>query len=168
MKRIAFAFATALFLGAITIALIKVGSDVLANRAAKSSSSSAQNTRCNVTIKVGKPTLTGALPRPTHVNVSWIVENLPSCYRISNSRVTFNIVARDGTNDTIGPLTINGDGATASARIALPSARLDRLFPPDKPAVITATVQTTAVPIAPSYTHTDVETVEVTAKKKEK
>jgi hypothetical protein len=30
--------------------------------------------------------------------------------------------------------------------------------------VITATVQTTAVPVAPSYTHTDVETAEVTRK----
>lgn len=163
MKRIAIVFATALILGAITIAQTKSGFDVLTNPATKSSLESAQNTQCNVTIKLGKPTLTGALPRPSHVNVSWAVENLPSCYRISSSRVTFNIVARDGTDERIGPLTINGDGARASARIALPSARLDRLFPPNKPAVITSTVQTTAVPIAPSYTHTDVETVEVKA-----
>ena len=164
MKRIAFAFATALIMGAITIAQTKPGLDILTNPATKSSLAAAQNTQCNVTIKLGKPTLTGALPRPTHVNVSWTVENLPSCYRIINSRVTFNIVARDGTNETIGPLTINGDAARASARITLPAARLDRLFPPNNPAVITATVQTTAVPVAPSYTHTDVETAEVTRK----
>src|SRR5262245_8220512 len=112
MKRIAFAFATALILGVITIAQTKSGFDVLTNPATKSSVASAQNTQCNVTINVGKPTLTGALPRPTHVNVSWTVENLPSCYRISNSRVTFNIVAQDGTNITLGPVTINGAGAT--------------------------------------------------------
>ena len=128
MKRIAFAFVTALILGVITIAQTEPGFDVLTNPATRSSETSAQNTQCNVTIKVGKPTLTGALPRPTYVSVGWTVANLPSCYRIINSRVTFNIVARDGTNDTIGPLTINGDAAWPSARIALPPARLDRLF----------------------------------------
>ncbi len=160
MKRIAFAFAIALILSAITIALTKLGSDVLANPAAKSSATSAQNTQCNVTIKVGKPTLTGALPRPTRVNVSWTVENLPPCYRVSNSRVTFNIVAHDGTNETM-IRNINGDATTASVPINIPNAKLDKLFPINRPAVITASVQTTAVPIAPSYTHTDVQTTEV-------
>jgi hypothetical protein len=160
MKRIAFALAIALILCAITIALVKLGSDARANPAAKSWAPSAQNKQCNVTIKVARPTLTGPLPRPTNVNVSWTVENLPSCYRISGSRVTFNIVAQDGTNETI-IRNINGDGATASAPINIPNAKLDRLFPINRPAVITATVQTTAVPIAPSYTHTDVQTAEV-------
>jgi len=161
MKRIAFPLAITLILCAITIALTNLGSDAWANPADESSAPSAQNKQCNVTIKVGKPTLTGPLPRPTHVNVSWTVENLALCYRISSSRVTFNIVAQDGTNDTLGPVTIKGDRTTASVPISLPVARLDKLFPKNKPAVITATVQTTAVPIAPSYTHTDVETVEV-------
>jgi len=160
MKRIAFALAIALILCAITIPLTNLGSDAQANPVDESSAPSAQNKQCNVTIKVGKPTLTGPLPRPTHVNVSWTVENLPSCYRISGSRVTFNIVAQDGTNETIR-WNINGKGATASAPINIPSARLEKLFPINRPVVITATVETSAVPIAPSYTHTDVQTAEV-------
>jgi hypothetical protein len=160
MKRIAFALSIALILCAITIALTKLRSDARANPAAKSSATSAQNTKCNVTIKVGRPTLTGPLPRPTHINVSWIVENLPLCYRISGSRVTFNIVAQDGTNETI-KWNINGNATTATAPINIPSARLEKLFPINRPAVITATVETSAVPIAPSYTHTDVQTAEV-------
>src|SRR5215510_744191 len=160
MKRIAFALSIALILCAITIALTKLGSDAWANSAAKSSATSAQNKQCNVTIKVGKPTLTGPLPRPTHVNVSWTVENLPLCYRISGSRVTFNIVAQDGTNETIKS-NINGNATTATAPINIPGARLEKLFPINRPAVITATVETSAVPIAPSYTHTDVQTAEV-------
>lgn len=160
MKRIAFALAIALILSAITIALTKLGSDVWANPDAKSSAPSAQNKQCNVTIIVGRPTLSGPLPRPTHVNVSWTVENLPSCYRVSGSRVTFNIVAQDGMNETIR-WNINGNATTASAAINIPSARLEKLFPINRPAVITATVETNAVPIAPSYTHTDVQTAEV-------
>jgi hypothetical protein len=160
MKRIAFALSIALTLCAITIALTKLRSDARGNPAAKSSATSAQNTHCNVTIKVGRPTLTGPLPRPTHINVSWTVENLPLCYRISGSRVTFNIVAQDGTNETI-IRNINGNATTASAPINIPSARLEKLFPINRPAVITATVETNAIPIAPSYTHTDVQTAEV-------
>jgi hypothetical protein len=160
MKRIAFALAIALSICAITIALTKLGSDALANPAAKSPAPSAQNTQCNVTIKVGRPTLTGPLPRPTHVNVSWTVENLPACYRISGSRITFNIVAQDGTNETIAR-NISGNATTASAPINIPNAKLEKLFPINRPAVITATVETNAVPIAPSYTHTDVQTSEV-------
>ena len=160
MKRIAFPLAIALILCAITITPTNLGSDAWANPADESSAPSAQNKQCNVTIKVGKPTLTGPLPRPTHVNVSWTVENLPLCYRISSSRVTFNIVAQDGANETI-KWNINGNGATASAPINIPTARLEKLFPINRPAVITATVETNAVPIAPSYTHTDVQTAEV-------
>jgi hypothetical protein len=160
MKRIAFPLAIALILCAITITLTNLGSDAWANPADESSAPSAQNKQCNVTIKVGKPTLTGPLPRPTHVNVSWTVENLPLCYRISSSRVTFNIVAQDGTNETI-KWNINGNTTTASAPINIPSARLEKLFPINRPAVITATVETSALPIAPSYTHTDVQTAEV-------
>jgi hypothetical protein len=160
MKRIAFPLAIALILCAITIALTNLGSNAWANPADESSAPSAQNKQCNVTIKVGKPTLTGPLPRPTHVNVSWTVENLPLCYRISGSRVTFNIVAQDGTNETI-KWNINGNATTASAPINIPSARLEKLFQINRPAVITATVETSAVPIAPSYTHTDVQTAEV-------
>jgi hypothetical protein len=160
MKRIAFPLAIALILCAITIALTDLGSDAWANPADESSAPSAQNKQCNVTIKVGKPTLTGPLPRPTHVNVSWTVENLPLCYRVSASRVTFNIVAQDGANETI-KWNINGNATTASAPINIPSARIEKLFPINRPAVITATVETTAVPIAPSYTHTDVQTAEV-------
>jgi hypothetical protein len=163
MKRIAFGLAIALIICAITIALTKLGSDAWATPAAKSSETSAQNKQCNVTIKVGSPTLTGPLPRPTHVNVSWTVENLPACYRISGSRVTFNIVAQDGTNETI-IRNINGNATTASAPINIPSARIEKLFPINRPAVITATVETNAVPIAPSYTHTDVQTAEVIRK----
>jgi hypothetical protein len=160
MKRIAFPLAIALILCAITIAQTNLGSNSWANPADESSAPSAQNKQCNVTIKVGKPTLTGPLPRPTHVNVSWTVENLPLCYRISGSRVTFNIVAQDGTNETI-KWNINGNATTASAPINIPSARIEKLFPINRPAVITATVETSAVPIAPSYTHTDVQTAEV-------
>jgi hypothetical protein len=160
MKKIAFALSIALILCVITIALTKLRSDARANPATKSFATSAQNTQCNVTIKVGRPTLTGPLPRPTHVNVSWTVENLPLCYRISGSRITFNIVAQDGTNETI-TRNINGNATTASAPINIPSARLEKLFPVNRPAVITATVETNAVPIAPSYTHTDVQTAEV-------
>jgi hypothetical protein len=160
MIRIAFPLAITLILCAITITLTNLGSDARANPADESSAPSAQNKQCNVTIKVGKPTLTGPLPRPTHVNVSWTVENLPLCYRISASRVTFNIVAQDGANETI-KWNINGNATTASAPINIPSARLEKLFPINRPAVITATVETTAVPIAPSYTHTDVQTAEV-------
>ena len=160
MKRIAFPLAMALIICAITITPTNLGSDAWANPADESSAPSAQNKQCNVTIKVGKPTLTGPLPRPTHVNVSWTVENLPLCYRISSSRVTFNIVAQDGTNETI-KWNINGNATTASAPINIPSARLEKLFPINRPAVITATVETSAVPIAPSYTHTDVQTAEV-------
>ena len=160
MKRIAFPLAIALILCAITITPTNIGSGAWANPADESSAPSAQNKQCNVTIKVGKPTLTGPLPRPTHVNVSWTVENLPSCYRISGSRVTFNIVAQDGANETI-KWNINGNATTASAPINIPTARLEKLFPINRPAVITATVETSAVPIAPSYTHTDVQTAEV-------
>ncbi len=160
MKRITLALAPAFILGAITIAMTKPGSDVRASLDANSSAGPAQNTHCNVKIKVGRPALTGALPRPTSVNVSWTVENLPPCYRISSSRVTFNLVAQDGTNETIVRI-INGDGASASAPINIPSAKLDKLFPINRPAAITATVQTIAVPIAPSYLHTDVQTAEV-------
>jgi hypothetical protein len=160
MIRIAFPLAIALILCAITITLTKLGSDARAKPDDESSAPSAQNKQCNVTIKVGKPTLTGPLPRPTHVNVSWTVENLPLCYRVSASRVTFNIVAQDGANETI-KWNINGNATTASAPINIPSARIEKLFPINRPAVITATVETTAVPIAPSYTHTDVQTAEV-------
>jgi len=160
MKRIAFAIAITLILCAITIALTILGSDARTNPAAMPSATSEQNTQCNVTIKVGKPTLTGPLPRPTHVNVSWTVENLAPCYRVSNSRVTFNIVSQDGANETI-KWNVSGNATTASAPINIPSARLEKLFPINRPAVITATVETNAVPIAPSYTHTDVQTAEV-------
>jgi hypothetical protein len=121
----------------------------------------AMNADCRLKITTNAPTLVGPLYHPESVNVSWTVDNVPPCYRISSIQVTFNIVQRDGDNKQ-KIVNVPGNATSASAQLLLNVPEAARLFKKDRPTPVTATVVATAVPVDSQIRTSDVETSEVT------
>lgn len=116
---------------------------------------------CRVRLTVNAPTLAGPLYHPDSVSVTWTIDNVPPCYRITSQQVTFNIVQRDGDNiQKIVNVAGNVTSATKELLINAPEAA--KLFKKDRPTTVTATVVATAVPIDNTVRGTDVESSEVT------
>ena len=123
--------------------------------------SAAATADCRVRLTVNAPTLAGPLYHPDSVSVTWTIDNVPPCYRISGQTVTFNIVQRDGGNIQ-KIVNVAGNATSATKELLINAAEADRLFKRDRPTTITATVVATAVPIDNQIRGTDVETAEVT------
>lgn len=128
---------------------------------ASASATPATSAECRLKLTTLAPTLTGPLYHPESVNVSWTVDNVPPCYRISGIQVTFNIVQRDGDNKQ-KIVNVPGNATSASAQLLLNAPEAAKLFKKDRPTTVTATVIATAVPIDSQIRGTDVETSEVT------
>jgi hypothetical protein len=93
--------------------------------------------------------------------VTWTIDNVPPCFRITSHTVTFNIVQRDGGN-VQKIVTVPGSVTSATKELLINAPEAARLFKKDRPTSITATVVATAVPIDSQIRGTDVESAEFT------
>lgn len=109
---------------------------------ASASATSAQGADCRVRLTVNNPQLQGPTAFPQGARVSWTIDNVPPCYRISGIQVTFNFTLADGSaKQKIVNVAGNATQAQTQLNLAAPLPRQDR------PTVITATVVAQAVPI---------------------
>ncbi|MBO0721072.1 MAG: hypothetical protein J2P41_09630 [Blastocatellia bacterium] len=100
---------------------------------------------CELQITVNPPIFNGSPAKPENAVASWAINNLPSCYRISATEVTFSFTLANGK--TVSKTATPATGLTS---VALswpgPTGPLD---PPVRPKELTTTVKVTAVPIDP-------------------
>lgn len=110
--------------------------------ATPASATPATTNDCRVRLTVNDPILNGSPASPQGARVTWTVDNVPPCYRISGFQVTFNFTLADGSSHQ---RVVNAAGTANMAGVAL---NLNTPLPRrDRPTVITATVVATAVPI---------------------
>jgi hypothetical protein len=128
------------FLSFITLTIIAVWS--LASSSNTTASAAATPTECKVKLTVNDPTLKGTPANPQGARVTWTVDQVPPCYRLSGIRATFNFTLADGSvhqkEVNVAP---NATQAQVELNLTAPLAKRDR------PTVITSTVVATAVPI---------------------
>jgi hypothetical protein len=132
-----------MFISMLSLAALVVGGYVL--RGAKPASASATMTMfacARPSFTLNQPQLQGTPASPTGVRVTWSNVTVPDCYRISEFKVTFNAVLRNGDTRNL-EVTVPGNATQAQSAINVAGP----LPPGDRPTVITATVVANAVPI---------------------
>jgi hypothetical protein len=131
-----------LFVSMISFAALMVWSFALRGvTPASASATSATFTCARPSFTLNQPVLQGTPANPTGVRVTWSNVTVPDCYRISEFKVTFNAVLRNGDTRDLS-VTVPGNATQAQAAI-----NTGPVPPGNRPTVITATVVAVAVPI---------------------
>jgi len=117
------------------------------------STTSAQAGNCALQLTVNQPSLTGTVVSPKKVGVTWQVTNVPPCYKITETKVTFT-VTQNNNSTIIKHVTIPGPGNAALADLGLG----ENLPPPQRPNAIIAEVNVKAEPIDPIKRRTESNT----------
>jgi hypothetical protein len=68
---------------------------------------------CALEISVNRPAFVGTARDPQTASVTWNIINLPECYRINESNVTFTITRNNQPNVVIDT-TVTGDATSTS------------------------------------------------------
>src|SRR5262245_37214121 len=81
---------------------------------ASASSTSAVN--CALQVTVNRPAFVGTAQNPQSASVTWNVTNLPPCYEITESEVTYTITRNNQPNVVI-KRTVTGAGTSNSVNL---------------------------------------------------
>jgi hypothetical protein len=111
---------------------------------------------CALQITVNRPAFVGTAQNPQTASVTWNVTNLPPCYQITESEVTFTIT-RNNQPNVVLKKTVTGNGTNTSVNLinAL-GANLAAGFQPN---AIIAEVRVKASAIDPNKTKTESNTL---------
>jgi len=85
-------------------------------KSACASAASAQN--CALQVTVNRPAFVGTAQNPQTASVTWNITNLPPCYQITESEVTFTIT-RNNQRNVVVKKTVVGAGTNSSVDLAL-------------------------------------------------
>lgn len=120
------------------------------------SATSAAN--CALQLTVNKPVFVGTAQNPTSASVGWNITNLPPCYAITESVVTFTITRNNQPNVVINR-TVTGSGTAVLVNLAnILGSNLDPGF---RPNAIVAEVKVKASAIDPNKTRTESNTLAI-------
>src|SRR5262249_11377705 len=121
-------------------ALIAWGFAPSRSTSACASAAGAAAANCALQVSVSKPVFSGTVENPTNASVTWSVTNLPPCYTISESEVTFT-VNRNNKPSVAFKKTISGSATTTTVSLSSLGTNLSKGFQPN---TITAEVRVTA------------------------
>jgi len=146
-----------LFLSLASIAaLITWGFVPGGSKSACASSASAQN--CTLQVTVNRPAFVGTAQNPQSASVTWSVTNLPPCYQITESEVTFTIT-RNNQPNVVLKKTVTGAATTTSVNLV--NALGSNLAAGFQPNAIVAEVRVKASAIDPNKTKTESNTLTI-------
>jgi hypothetical protein len=120
------------------------------------SATSAQN--CALQVTVNRPAFVGTSQNPQTASVTWNITNLPPCYQITESEVTFTITRNNQPNVVIKRTII---GAATNVSVSLVNALGSNLAPGFQPNAIVAEVRVKASAIDPHKTKTESNTLSI-------
>lgn len=120
------------------------------------SASSAQN--CALQVTVNRPAFVGTAQNPQTASVTWNITNLPPCYQITESEVTFTITRNNQPNVVIKRTVI---GAATNVSVSLVNALGANLALGFQPNAIIAEVRVKASAIDPNKTRTESNTLTI-------
>jgi hypothetical protein len=123
-------------------------------KTACASSASAQN--CALQVTVNRPAFVGTAQNPQTASVTWNISNLPPCYQVIESEVTFTITRNNQPNVVI-KRTVTGAGTNLS--VSLINALGSNLALGFQPNAIVAEVRVKASAIDPNKTRTESNTL---------
>jgi hypothetical protein len=125
-------------------------------KSACASAASAQN--CALQVTVNRPAFVGTAQNPQTASVTWSITNLPPCYQITESEVTFTITRNNQPNVVIKRTVI---GAATNVSVSLVNALGSNLAPGFQPNAIVAEVRVKASAIDPNKTRTESNTLTI-------
>jgi hypothetical protein len=125
-------------------------------KSACASSASAQN--CALQVTVNRPAFVGTAQNPQTASVTWNIANLPPCYQITESEVTFTITRNNQPNVVIKRTVI---GAATNVSVSLVNALGANLAAGFQPNAIVAEVRVKASAIDPNKTKTESNTLTI-------
>src|SRR5262245_40912455 len=117
---------------------------------------SAQN--CALQVTVNRPAFVGTAQNPQSASVTWNVTNLPPCYQITESEVTFTIT-RNNQPNVVLKKTVTGAATTTSVNLV--NALGSDLAAGFQPKGIVAEVSMKASAIALDKTETESNTLTI-------
>ncbi len=114
--------------------------------------SSASAANCALQLTVNRPAFVGTAQNPQSASVTWSITNLPPCYQVTESEVTFTITRNNQPNVVIKRTVI---GAGTNVSVSLVNSLGSNLQPGFRPNAITAEVRVKASAIDPNKTKTE-------------
>ena len=117
---------------------------------------SAQN--CALQVTVNRPAFVGTAQNPQTASVTWNITNLPPCYQITESEVTFTIT-RNNQPNVVLKKTVTGAGTNTSVNLV--NALGSNLAAGFQPNAIVAEVRVKASAIDPNKTKTESNTLTI-------
>ena len=113
---------------------------------------------CALQVTVNRPAFVGTAQNPQTASVTWIITNLPPCYQITESEVTFTITRNNQPNVVIKRTVI---GAATNVSVSLVNALGSNLAQGFQPNAIVAEVRVKASAIDPHKTRTESNTLAI-------
>ena len=113
---------------------------------------------CALQIAVNRPAFVGTAEDPQTASVTWSITNLPPCYRITESEVTFTIT-RNNQPNVVVKKTVTGAATNVSA--SLVNTLGSNLTPGFQPNAIVAEVRVKASAIDPHKTKIESNTLTI-------
>ncbi|HMB30117.1 MAG TPA: hypothetical protein VKS99_18540 [Blastocatellia bacterium] len=128
-----------------------------APRGAKSACAAASAAAdCTLQVTVNRPAFVGTVQNPQTASVTWTITNLPPCYQVTESEVTFTITRNNQPNVVI-KRTVTGAGTNVSVNLV--NALGSNLAAGFQPNAIVAEVRVKASAIDPNKTKTESNTL---------
>ena len=118
--------------------------------------SSASATDCTLQVTVNRPAFVGTAQNPQSASVTWNITNLPPCYQVTESEVTFTIT-RNNQPNVVLKKTVTGAATTTAVNLV--SALGSNLAAGFQPNAIVAEVRVKASAIDPNKTKTESNTL---------
>ena len=118
--------------------------------------SAASATDCTLQVTVNRPAFVGTAQNPQSASVTWSITNLPPCYQITESEVTFTIT-RNNQPNVVLKKTVTGSATNTSVNLV--NALGANLAAGFQPNAIVAEVRVKASAIDPNKTKTESNTL---------
>jgi len=113
---------------------------------------------CALQISVNRPAFVGTAQNPQTASVTWSITNLPACYQVTESEVTFTLTRNNQPNVVI-KRTVTG--AATSVAVSLVNALGSNLAAGFQPNAVVAEVRVKASAIDPNKVKTESNTLTI-------
>jgi hypothetical protein len=118
--------------------------------------SAASATDCTLQVTVNRPAFVGTAQNPQSASVTWNITNLPPCYQVTESEVTFTIT-RNNQPNVVLKKTVTGSATNTAVNLV--NALGANLAAGLQPNAIVAEVRVKASAIDPNKTKTESNTL---------
>ncbi len=139
------------------IALIVWGFAPSAAPTACASGAASVQANCALQLTVDRPVFNGTAQDPRSASVHWNITNLPPCYQIAETTVTFTITRNNQPNVVLTKTVTSGTSTAVNLATPLGS----NLAPGFRPNAIVAEVRVKATAINPDKTKTESNTLAI-------